>query len=96
MSGIPLACSISVRSQPFPPPDFEDRVSTLAIAERTLHARTFSPNASDSEVVELPLLLPRWQVAALEAAARRNGLTTGQLIRRMITDLVSENDPNHF
>jgi hypothetical protein len=41
----------------------------------------------DLEVVELPLLLPRWQAVALEAAARRRGMTTGQMLRRVITDL---------
>ena len=42
---------------------------------------------SDLEVVELPLLLPRWQAVDLEAAARRRGMTTGQMLRRVITDL---------
>jgi hypothetical protein len=41
----------------------------------------------DSEVVELPLLLPRWQAQILEAAAARRGMTTGQILRRVITDL---------
>jgi hypothetical protein len=41
----------------------------------------------DLEVVELPLLLPRWQAVALEAAASRRGMTTGQMLRRVITDL---------
>lgn len=51
-----------------------------------------APRASDSprsdmEVVELPLLLPRWQAQALEAAANRRGMTTGQILRRVISDL---------
>jgi hypothetical protein len=41
----------------------------------------------DMEVVELPLLLPRWQAMALEAAARQRGMTTGQMLRRVIGDL---------
>jgi hypothetical protein len=45
------------------------------------------PPRLDNEVVELPLLLPRWQAVALEAAARRRGMTTGQMLRRVITDL---------
>ena len=32
--------------------------------------------SSDSDVVELPLLLPRWQVDALEEAANQQGMTT--------------------
>src|SRR5262249_27568759 len=38
----------------------------------------------DNEVVELALLLPRWQAEALEDAAHRRGLTTGQMLRRII------------
>jgi hypothetical protein len=40
----------------------------------------------DEEVTELSLLLPGWQVAALEAEAQSQGLTTGQMIRRLIRD----------
>ena len=45
------------------------------------------PSRSDHEVVELQLLLPRWQALALEAAAHRRGMTSGQILRRVITDL---------
>ncbi len=38
----------------------------------------------DQEVVELPLLLPKWQAVELEAAARQRGMTMGQLLRRVI------------
>jgi hypothetical protein len=48
---------------------------------------------TDQEVVELPLLLPRRQAEALEAAARRRGLTTGQMLRRVIADLFGDS-PN--
>jgi hypothetical protein len=47
----------------------------------------------DSEVVELPLLLPRWQAQVLEAAAARRGMTTGQILRRVITDLFGNPPP---
>ena len=36
--------------------------------------------------VELSLLLPGWQAAALESAAHSEGLTTAQLLRRLIQD----------
>lgn len=42
---------------------------------------------SDRDVIELQLLLPLWQVEAVEAAARRRGMTTGQMLRRVIADL---------
>lgn len=38
----------------------------------------------------MQLLLPRWQAAALEAAAQSRGMTTGQILRRVISDLFSE------
>jgi hypothetical protein len=36
------------------------------------------------EFAELSLILPHWQIDALERAARRLGLTTAQLLRRVI------------
>jgi hypothetical protein len=38
----------------------------------------------DGEVMEVQFLLPQWQAAALEQAASRQGLTSGQLTRRLI------------
>lgn len=52
------------------------------------------PARSDREVVELQLLLPWWQAAALEGAARARGMTTGQLLRRVITDLFADAPPD--
>jgi hypothetical protein len=40
--------------------------------------------APDHDLVELALVLPRWQVDALAAAARGRGLTAGQALRRLI------------
>lgn len=37
-------------------------------------------------MVELSLLLPQWQVEALETAAHGKGLTAGQMLRRIIGD----------
>ena len=51
---------------------------------------TADPTRLDHEVVELQLLLPRWQAAALEAAAQSLGMTTGQILRRVITDLFAD------
>ncbi len=49
-----------------------------------------SPSSrSDQEVVELALLLPRWQVMELEAAASRRGMTTGQMLRRVIGEMLA-------
>lgn len=48
---------------------------------------------SDQEVVELHLLLPRAQAQAIEAAARARGMTTGQILRRVIADLFVVDQP---
>ena len=51
-----------------------------------------SPNVarSDQEVVEVALLLPLWQAMELEAAASRRGMTTGQMLRRVIGELLAD------
>lgn len=43
----------------------------------------------DAEVVELPLLLPRWQALELEAVANRRGMTTGQFLRRVLGEMLA-------
>ncbi len=50
------------------------------------------PPRLDQEVVELALLLPRWQADALEDAAHSRGMTTGQMLRRVIADLFSNSN----
>lgn len=52
---------------------------------------TISPTVtrSDQEVVELALLLPLWQAMELEAVANRRGMTTGQMLRRAIGELLA-------
>lgn len=47
----------------------------------------------DSEVVELALLLPRWQAAALEEAAHQRGITAGQMLRKMIVSTLNLKRP---
>jgi hypothetical protein len=46
----------------------------------------------EAGVVELGLLLPGGQAAALEAAAHRCGLTTGQLLRRLLRDFLATSE----
>lgn len=61
----------------------------FAIKNDTSVLHTPMPKSStDSDVVELPLLLPRWQVDALETQATEKGMTTGQMLRRLLTDLL--------
>jgi hypothetical protein len=47
----------------------------------------------DSEVVELALLLPRWQAAALEDAAHQRGITAGQMLRKLIVSCLNVKRP---
>lgn len=74
------------------PPYALEYMSTLTADDvRTATARSSysAPQSiSDSDVVELPLLLPRWQVDALEEAASVRGMTTGQMIRRVFSEML--------
>ena len=48
------------------------------------------PLAKEAEFLEMSLLLPRWQVFALDDLARSRGLNVGQMMRRLIGDLLHE------
>lgn len=48
------------------------------------------PSATDADYLELSLLLPRWQVFALDDLARSRGQNIGQMMRRLIGDLLQE------
>jgi len=45
---------------------------------------------AEGGVVELALLLPARQAAALERAAHQQGLTIGQVLRRLVRDFLRE------
>jgi hypothetical protein len=44
------------------------------------------------DVAEISLLVPGWQLAALEDAARARGLTSGQLVRRLLRDFIDRHE----
>jgi hypothetical protein len=48
-----------------------------------------SRKAEEGEVVEIPLLLPDWQVQALEKAALARGLSAAALVRSLIRDFIT-------
>ncbi len=50
----------------------------------------FPDAGPENDLVELALVLPRWQVDALAAAARGRGLTAGQALRRLIRGYCAE------
>jgi|SRR6516225_1382574 hypothetical protein len=43
------------------------------------------------DVMELSLLLPGWQLAALEKTARRSGQSAGEIVRRLVQKFLLEN-----
>ena len=43
----------------------------------------------EGDIVEVPLLLPVWQVSALERAAHKRGLTAGQMVRQLLHDVLA-------
>jgi hypothetical protein len=63
--------------------------------ERIVDPRLESPCSSEpaldpqEDVVEVPLLLPGWQMSALERAAYKRGLTAGEMVRHLLRDFFS-------
>jgi hypothetical protein len=55
-----------------------------AVLELGVAEHCSEPARPDHELVELALVLPRWQVEALATAARGRGLTAGQVLRRLV------------
>jgi hypothetical protein len=47
-------------------------------------------SGGESDVTELCLLLPAWQVGALEQAAQAEGITVAQLLRRVVARTVAQ------
>ncbi len=43
----------------------------------------------EAEIVEVPLLLPAWQVSALEQAAHQHGVTAAEMVRGLLRDFLS-------
>ena len=46
-----------------------------------------------SDVVEIPLLIPGWQMDALETAAHARGLTTGEMVRNLVREFITDHPP---
>ncbi len=49
-----------------------------------------------ADVAEISVLVPGWQLAALDNAARLRGLTSGQLVRRLVRDFVTRETGEEF
>jgi hypothetical protein len=48
------------------------------------------------DVAEISLLLPGWQLAALENAAEARGVTSAQLVRRLLRDFINRHEDSEF
>jgi hypothetical protein len=47
------------------------------------------PEGADADVIEVPLLLPSWQVSALAALAQRRGQTAAAMVRALVGEFLS-------
>jgi hypothetical protein len=47
----------------------------------------------EGDVVEVPLLLPGWQVSALESVAHQRGLTAAAMVRNLIREFIAARVP---
>jgi hypothetical protein len=49
----------------------------------------FCAPPENGEIVEIPILIPEWQLRLLESAASDSGRTTGQMLRSLISEFCS-------
>lgn len=49
-----------------------------------------APTPREADVVEIPLLLPLWQVSALEKVAHARGMTAASMVRQLLLDFIAE------
>ncbi len=73
-------------------------MGSLTLASATLPRDEALPSNresmdSDNSIVEVSLLLAQWQFAALQMAAKQRGVSTGQLLRRMIATSMGSQPP---
>jgi hypothetical protein len=67
-----------------------DLAKPSALAGRGLEGDEIS---AEPQILEMSIMLPSWQVAALDSLARRQGQNVGQMLRRVISALVLESLP---
>jgi len=64
---------------------------TPAMSDRLPQSTCRSPSSFplvEEDVVEIPLLLPGWQVSALATAAHARGLTAGEMVRTLLREFI--------
>ena len=48
------------------------------------------------DVAEISLLVPGWQLVALESAAQARGVTSAQLVRRLLRDFIIRHEDSEL
>lgn len=69
----PMSSTLALPLPPLEPPLLSAEISAEATSE--LHTQ---------DVIEIPLLLPVWQILALEQVAHARGLTAGEMVRQLL------------
>jgi hypothetical protein len=64
--------------------------ATLAAHSGDRLSQTLPDVDRPDDLVELALVLPRWQVEALASAARGRGMTAGQALRRLVREFCAQ------
>jgi hypothetical protein len=56
----------------------------VAVAHSSETALSSEMTPLDPEMIEVVLLMPRWQAVALQQAAKQRGMSAAQMLRRLI------------
>jgi hypothetical protein len=59
------------------------------------HVEEAMTPTNEGDVVELPLLLPGWQVSKLETVAHQRGMTAAAMVRHLLRDFLSVAPSRH-
>jgi hypothetical protein len=68
------------------PTVFSGQVLPMTCSGQLVLSEVRERKSPETVVVEIPILVPEWQAAALEDAANDRGLTVGELVRHMLAD----------
>jgi len=69
---------------------FSGQVLPMTCSGQLVLSEVRDRRAPETDVVEIPILVPEWQAAALEDAAHDRGLTVGELVRHMLADFFAK------
>jgi hypothetical protein len=88
-------CKLIPAQEPPLPPGSDEKKATMNVPD--LSRLTGAPGLDGPpDVAEISLLLPGWQLAALETAARARGLTSAQLVRRLLREFINRHEDDEL